>query len=130
MSGIVTIGTTDGPQVFNVTGGGSSCNGSAFSIGLSNAQAGVTYFLLLNNVSIQSQSSLPGSAFSFGNMTAPGTYTVIGYNPVTGCQTPMSGSATITSGTPPIAYMVTGGGNYCSGGNGITAWVFKILKPV
>ncbi len=119
VSGDVTIGQATPPSVFTVTGGGSTCTGQAFPIGLSNAQAGITYYLLLNNTVIQSQSSLPGFAFSFGNMTAQGTYTVVAMDPSTGCQISMSGTATIVSGSQPIAYSVTGGGTYCSGGQGL-----------
>ncbi len=118
VSGSVTINGGTPPTVFNVTGGGSSCSGAGFPVGLSNAQAGVTYFLLLNNTIIGSMppaNILPGHAFSFGNQSAPGVYTVIASNPATGCISNMSGSATIASGTPPTAFTVTGGGNYCNG---------------
>ena len=61
---------------------------------------------------------LRGVAFSFGNQTASGTYTVMA-SILPGCIATMSGSATIASGTQPIAYSVTGGGSYCSGGLGL-----------
>ncbi len=118
VSGIVTIPSATPLMVYSVTGGGSSCNGGSFPVGLSNADPGVTYFLLLNDAVIGSMppaNILPGHAFSFGNQTLPGLYTVIASNPATGCMANMSGSATISSGTPPTAFTVTGGGNYCSG---------------
>ena len=52
-------------------------------------------------------------------MTAPGTYTVVALDPSSGCQINMSGSAIIASGTLPAAKAVTGGGSYCSGGQGL-----------
>ena len=79
---LIFLGGTP-PTVYNVTGGGSTCTGSGFPVGLSRSQAGVTYFLLLNNTIIGSMppaNILPGFAFSFGNQTVPGVYTVMASN--------------------------------------------------
>ena len=117
----MTIGQATPPTVFNVSGGGSTCTGQAFPVILSNAQFGITYYLKIDGVTQLPgiTGALPGSQFSFGNFTATGTYTVVAFDPSSGCQIPMSGSATISSANLPIAYNVTGGGSYCSGGQGL-----------
>jgi hypothetical protein len=117
ISGIVTISQANPPNVYTVSGGGSTCTNQAFAINLSNAQSGITYYLQIDGVTQPNPviNALPGSPFSFGNFTTAGKYTVVALDPSSGCQIPMSGSATISSGMQPTAFAVTGGGGYCSG---------------
>ncbi len=117
VSGIVTIPSVTPLTVYSVTGGGSSCNGGSFAIGLNGSQSGVTYSLVLNNATVVQSliPVIPGLGFSFNNQSEAGNYTVIASNALTGCLANMSGSANITTGTPPTAFTVTGGGNYCNG---------------
>lgn len=83
------------PQVFNVTGGGAFCSGGAgVSVGLSGSQSGVNYQLQVNSVNTGSPVAGTGSAISFGNQTAPGSYTVVATNG--GCSSNMTGSVTVT----------------------------------
>src|SRR5206468_3780119 len=49
-----------------------------------------------------------------------GTYTVLATNTTTGCTANMSGSATVVVNALPTAYTLSGGGNYCAGGTGVT----------
>lgn len=120
MTGSVTISINPIPTAFNVTGGGSYCNGgSGVAVGLSSSQAGVNYQLQINSVNTGSPVSGTGSSISFGNQTTAGTYTVIATNVTTSCQSIMTGSVTISVNPIPIAYSVTGGGSYCSGSSGI-----------
>ncbi len=60
-----------------------------------------------------------GAALDFGNQTAGGTYTIVGTSVGSGCSSQMSGSAVIVVNPLPVAYNVTGGGSYCSGGSGV-----------
>ncbi|MBX7219385.1 MAG: SBBP repeat-containing protein [Blastocatellia bacterium] len=86
------------PGLFAVTGGGSYCSGGAgVALGLAGSQTGVTYQLLLNGVTlIGTPLAGTGAALTFGNQTLAGTYTVRAANVVTGCQTTMTGSATVS----------------------------------
>jgi len=57
-----------------------------------------------------------GSAITFNNVTAIGTYEVFAYRAEnTACFTKMTGTASITSSPVAIAYNVVGGGAICSG---------------
>ena len=60
-----------------------------------------------------------GATLSFGNQTAIGVYTVRATHATLGCMNNMSGSVTVGLNTPPQAYLVTGGGGFCSGGSGV-----------
>ena len=92
------------PTSFSVTGGGSYCVGDAgLPVGLSGSQTGVSYQLLKNGINIGSAVAGTGSAISFGNQTAAGTYTVVATNTTTSCTEPMTGSATISINPLPTA---------------------------
>ena len=122
MSGlvIVTIGAL--PTAYTITGGGNYCSGgSGVHIGLSGSNAGVTYQLYQGATATGGSVTGTGASLDFGLITAAGTYTITGTNAGTGCTGNMAGTVTITVTTPPTAYNVTGGGNYCSGGSGVHA---------
>ncbi len=68
------------PSTFNVTGGGSYCEGtSGLPVGLDDSESGVTYTLFRNVDETVTTASGTGVALSFGNQTA-GSYTVSGTN--------------------------------------------------
>ncbi len=120
MTGFVTVGTNPLPTAYSVTGTGSYCaGGSGVPVGLSSSTLGTTYQLYLGGTPIGSSVLGTGSAITFGNQTATGTYTVVGTITSTGCSATMSGSAVININTLPTAYNVTGGGSYCAGGTGV-----------
>jgi hypothetical protein len=52
-------------------------------------------------------------------MTAGATYTAIATNTATGCVNNMAGSSKIVINAAPVAFAVTGGGNYCESGTGV-----------
>jgi large repetitive protein len=82
------------PTAYNVTGGGSYCQGlTGLPVGLDNSEAGVTYTLYKGAVAQVPTVPGTGAAITFGNQLA-GTYTVKGTNG-TGT-TDMTGSAIIT----------------------------------
>ena len=108
------------PVQYPVTGGGPYCSGgSGVPVGVQNSQNGVVYRLYRN----QTQVGLPvdgnGGAISFGNQLAAGNYFVKGTRTLTGCLNIMTDSAIVTILPLPDQYLVTGGGSYPSGGNGV-----------
>ncbi len=99
---VVTV--NDSPALFNVTGGGSFCaGGSGIAVGLSGSQIGVNYQLKLNGANTGSAIAGNGSAFSFGNQTLAGTYTVEASMVSTSCNVSMSGNAIIAINSVPNA---------------------------
>jgi hypothetical protein len=91
-------------NTFTVTGGGAYCAGSGgVVVGLSNSEVGVNYQLLLNNSNLGAPISGTGSAISFGNQTAAGSYTVVATNASTGCVSNMTGSVVVVINPLPIA---------------------------
>ncbi len=118
MTGSVSVTILPLPTVYNVTGGGNYCSGGAgVHVGISSSDIGVTY-QLYNGIAVGIPVNGTGGSIDFGSQTAIGTYTVIATNTATGCIKNMFGSATINISLLPIAYSVTGGGNYCTGGSG------------
>ncbi|RYE16150.1 MAG: hypothetical protein EOP51_26335, partial [Sphingobacteriales bacterium] len=108
------------PVAFNVTGGGAYCSGgSGAPIGLSGSQNGVSYQLYNGASTVGTPVTGTGSAISFGNQTANGTYTVTASNTSTLCSNSMTGSVMVTINPLPAVFNVTGGGAYCSGGTGV-----------
>lgn len=120
MTGSVTISINPLPTVFNVTGGGGYCIGAAGSvIGIDGSETGVAYQLYRGMTPVGGPIPGTGAPLSFGPQSAIGNYTVYAINTATTCARGMAGSATVIINTLPIAYMVSGGGNYCSGGSGL-----------
>ncbi len=107
------------PTSYSVSGGGNYCaGGSGVAVGLSFGSSG-TQYTLYNGAAPVSTVGGTNAALSFGNMTSAGTYTVSATVTATGCSNNMSGSATVGVTALPVAFNVTGGGNYCSGGSGV-----------
>jgi hypothetical protein len=120
MNGYATVTINPLPVVYNVTGGGVYCAGGAGSlVGVNSSESGVNYQLYLGASPIGSPVAGSGAGIDFGEIFVIGTYSVVATNAVTGCVSPMSGSATVGVSTPPVAYNVTGGGSYCDGGTGV-----------
>ncbi|MBX2905734.1 MAG: fibronectin type III domain-containing protein [Taibaiella sp.] len=120
MAGSVAVVVNPLPAAFNVTGGGSYCNGgTGVSIGLSGSATGISYQAYLGSVAMGSAATGTGSAIGFGSMTAAGAYTVRATDIATGCSGNMTGSATVVVNPLPTVYTVTGGGSYCTGGTGV-----------
>ena len=89
---------------YTVSGTTSICDGQSTSITLSGSQVGMDYELFLNGTATGTVISGTGSALSFNNITAAGTYTVVGTAVSTYCpgNYTMSGSATITVKPAPV----------------------------
>jgi hypothetical protein len=89
------------PSTFNVTGGGSYCQGSGgLPVGLDDSENGVTYTLIKDGTPTSTTATGTGSALSFGNQLA-GTYTVSGSN--AGGTIAMTGEAVIEEILLPAA---------------------------
>jgi uncharacterized protein YjdB len=121
MSGSTTVGTIAQPSsTISVTGGGNFCVGGAgLPIGTDGSEGGVTYQLFNGASAVGAPVAGTGAPLSFGLFSASGNYTVTGTN-ASGCSSVMTGSAIITINPLPLAYAVSGGGHYCSGGTGQT----------
>jgi hypothetical protein len=120
MAGSDTIFINSLPAIYAATGGGAYCaGGPGRNVGLSNSHAGVVYQLYRGTTMVGVPDTGTGAAISFGIQTIAGIYTVAATSLVTGCSGNMAGSATITTNPLPTAYIVTGGGGYCTGGTGV-----------
>jgi hypothetical protein len=121
MSGSATVIVNTLPAQFVITGGGNYCTGgSGVAIGLNGSTSGTSY-QLYNGASVSGSTvDGTGSAISFGLRTATGTYSAVATNTVTGCVNNMLSSTSVIIDPLPTQYSVTGGGNYCAGGSGIT----------
>jgi hypothetical protein len=120
MSGSVNVTINPLPTTYTVSGGGGYCaGGSGMPVVLNNSTLGVNYDVYLGGTTYVGTYPGSGSTLTLGSPTAPGLYTVVANDPLTGCHKNMAGSATITVNPLPAAYNVTGGGSYCAGGNGV-----------
>lgn len=109
------------PGINTVTGGGSYCaTGAGVHIGLNGSFANVNY-QIIESISGTYGATLAGSsaALDFGVFSTVGTYVVTARDTITGCTSDMAGSATVSINTPPTAFNVIGGGNYCIGTGGV-----------
>jgi hypothetical protein len=114
---IITVNSI--PSNYSLTGGGNYCSGgTGVHIGLAGSASGTSYSLNRAGVAVGAPVSGSGTALDFGIQTAGGTYTVIATNLTSLCTSTMPGSTGITINSIPVAYLVTGGGNYCPGGIG------------
>jgi hypothetical protein len=101
------------PIIYNVTGGGSYCSGgSGLSVTLSGSETGVNYQVYLGGVAIGALVAGTGTPLNFLFTTA-GVYTISATNGTSGCNSNMTGSATIVVNPLPAA--ITGASNVCIG---------------
>lgn len=124
VSGVVEITINALPAVYNVTGGGAYCAGSAgVTIGLSSSEVGASYQLQHAGVNIGNPVSGNGSAISFGNQTIPGIYTIVATSSnMPACIQFMNGSVTISITNKPLAntYTVSTNEDVVLNGNALT----------
>ena len=120
MEGTATVTINAKPNAYTISGGGTLCAGDAgYHILLSGSQTDVSYDLLRSGSSTPVAVIGSGMALDFGEQTSGGTYTVLGTNRVTGCANTMTGSGIVNVNPVPLPFAVTGGGNYCSGREGV-----------
>ncbi len=119
--GSTTVVVNTLPVVHSVTGGGSYCAGGAgVPVKLASSTLGVNYQLYQGSTAVGSAIPGTGALLDFGSQTAAGTYIVVAEDAATTCTNNMTGSANVTVTPAPVAYTVTGGGNYCTGGTGVS----------
>ncbi|HLP64529.1 hypothetical protein, partial [Flavobacterium sp.] len=104
------------PVAFTVTGGGSGCANTGVAVGLSGSQVGISYQLKDGATNIGSPVAGTGSAISFGNQLAAGTYTVEATNVACSLNLTMTGSATVTLTPIPTLDTITAT-PACAGGS-------------
>jgi hypothetical protein len=91
------------PQMFTVTGGGSSCNASnGVTIGLDGSEAGILYTLYKDFSQAIITVVGQGNAINFGSFAQQGVYTVIAKQPTQSCEVQMQGSALIQYFEAPV----------------------------
>ncbi|MFZ2795954.1 MAG: hypothetical protein WAZ38_10300, partial [Prolixibacteraceae bacterium] len=101
--------STFGQPIYNVSGGGSYCQGgSGVSIYLSGSQSGDTYTLYKNGISTGDSLLGTGSSLTFNHVTAEGTYTIRDGS------TLMNGNAVVTINNV-TAGTIAGDQTICSG---------------
>lgn len=121
MTGSAVVIVNSGATAYNVVGGGSFCaGGTGVDISLTGSDVGVVY-QLYNGASMSGGPiGGTGSPLDFGLQVIAGTYTVQATDMSTGCISAMNGSAVVVVNPLPAAFAVTGGGNYCAGGSGVS----------
>jgi hypothetical protein len=121
MGGSVTVATSPLPVMHSMTGGGNYCNGGAgLNVGLDGSTSGTMYQLMNGGTAVGTPLPGTGTALDFGLKTAAGAYTVVATTLSGSCTSNMAGAATINIDALPTVYSVMGGGNYCTGGAGVT----------
>jgi hypothetical protein len=144
MSGTAIFTINPSPMAYNIVGGGSYCIGdtSGVTVGLSGSDIGVSYQLQNGGSNIGLPLSGTGSAITFGNQMAAGTYTIVATNIASSCQTTMTGTVTITVNSVPVAFaghdtticngiivpLVASGGTFYAWSNGPSS-ASNIVKP-
>lgn len=124
---IVTVVSNPVPDVFNQLPNGtvSDCTGGIV-ITLDGSTLGIEYRLLLNGSMIVESIVGDGSALTFAPVNFSGTYTIVGENPVTGCQSVMTGSTIVdvlASSTIYNLYSDPASGHFCPGSTGVELWL-------
>ncbi len=115
-----TITVDPAPTAYTVTGGGNYCSGGiGEDIGLANSQTGISYQLYDGSSVVGAAIAGAGSPLNFGFQTTAGTYFIQATNTTTGCTNDMSGTATININPLPPVFNVDGGGDFCSGSDGV-----------
>ncbi len=99
----VHVVVAQNPVAFNVTGGGSYCDGdSGPEIGLSGSENGVTYSLFREPGQLQTGYTGNGQPFQFGRYQDEGNYYVTAVN-TAGCTKQMTGTVTVVKNLLPVA---------------------------
>lgn len=121
------ITIAEGPQAFNMTGGGTYCgtSGIGLEVGLDGSQTGVDYTLYFNGSPTTTIVPGTGSAITFGSQAGAGDYTARGEGTATTCTNMMTGTATVEVDpqVPDVPGTPTGPGEVYSGSNPTSDYV-------
>lgn len=114
MPGSAVITVNQALTVFSIDPNGSQCPGT--HIRLNGSEAGITYYLLLNDTPLDTLQGTGINGFlDFGPQTMTGVYTIKGVNKLTGCHTRMNGSTQILA--LPAIFNITPAGLACASSN-------------
>lgn len=120
MTGNAFVNEDPLPGIYLMNGGGNYCaGGDGISLGLGYSDAGTNYQLYHGATAVGIPLPGSGGALDFGLHTLAGSYNIIATNSGTGCHTHMAGAMNIVVDPVPDAYIVSGGGDFCSGGTGL-----------
>ncbi|HPS17053.1 MAG TPA: choice-of-anchor L domain-containing protein, partial [Bacteroidales bacterium] len=122
ISDSITIIVNPLPILYNVTvsdNGVYCASEPGVLVGLNNSEINVEYELYFNGTSTGLNIAGTGSVISFGYQTA-GTYLIIATNTITHCTDTMNGFANIIVNPLPVTYNLSGSGEYCLSGSGVT----------
>jgi Secretion system C-terminal sorting domain/Bacterial Ig-like domain (group 2) len=122
MTGSTTVTVNPLPLVHTVSSSGSSfcAGGTGIDIRLSTSETGISYQLKNGSTPIGFPYPGTGAMLDFGYQVSGGGYTVEATNTANGCRNTMTGTIPVTVIPAPIVFSVTGGGNYCTGGAGVS----------
>ncbi len=110
MNGSVTVTMVSLPEIFNLTGTGTWCEGTSGAvIGLDGSQTGCTYELFCNNSTTGVMLPGTGNALSFGAFTAPGTYHAEAVESTLSCMQLMAGTLNVSMAFLPLVPLVPEG---------------------
>ncbi|MCK9290565.1 MAG: gliding motility-associated C-terminal domain-containing protein [Bacteroidales bacterium] len=139
----ITLTVNSLPSVFDMTGGGTYCEGEqGKEIGLSGSQSGIIYHLMRNTIPVTSISGTD-SPLHFGMYDHPGHYTVQAVQPATACIRVMDDTAIVQVAQRPLSFAgndqsITSGESAiltgsAIGGSGIYSYVWspadKLIDP-
>ena len=120
MFGSVTVSVNPLPAIFNVTGGGSYCQGgTGVDVGLDGSVAGMSYQLYAAGAPVGTPQPGTGAALDFGLQTVGGAYSVIAQDTTTHCVSNMNSTINVVVNPLPTVYALSPGGSYCTDGPGI-----------
>ncbi len=116
MTGSVSILADPNLSAFNVSGGGHYCFGTTGpSIFVSNTQVGLEYKLIKNSIFTGiSMTAITTGGLVFNNVTDPGTYSVLAFDPNSNCTRNGTGSAVVILDPLPTA-TISGNTSICYG---------------
>ncbi len=99
------------PALYVITPQGTECTG--FNVGLNGSQVGINYQLIRDGQITTPVSVLAGTgaALDFGVMNTPGSYIVVAINPITACQSTMTGTLDLLK--RPNVYTLQPAGQNC-----------------
>ncbi len=122
MTGSTTVTVNPLPLVHSLSSSGSSfcAGGTGIDIRLSASETGINYQLKNGSTPIGFPYPGTGAMLDFGYQVSAGGYTVEATNTANGCRNTMGGTIPVTVIPAPIVFSVTGGGNYCAGGAGVS----------
>jgi hypothetical protein len=115
----VTVTVIALPSAFNVTGGGSFCEGTGgVAVGLDGSEAGVNYELFADATSAGIFAG-DGNPLDFGNQTTDAAYTVEATESTGTCTVTMTGNAIVTENASPDVTLTVDEGldTICDGTN-------------